>query len=267
VEPIDVDRYCARIGLDVSDVTVDLDGLAALQHAHLAAVPFENLDIVFAGGVVHDRPAAIDKIVARRRGGWCFELNASFGALLEAIGFDVVLLGAAVLLDGPTSVIDHLTLEVSGTNLSPHLVDVGFGDSFERPLALNRRGPQAGGSATFELIASPQGTTLTKHVDDVPEAQFRFKRVALDFAAFADVAQSLQRDPSLHWSSKPFATRLIDTYSFDRVTLTEGHLKVRRDGVWNETPSAPDQFDSHLATWFGITDHRDRPASPTSRHA
>ena len=153
VDSLDVDRYCERIGLNVVDLRADLDGLVAIHHAHLAAVPFENLGIVFGGGVSHDRSDALDKILsASRRGGWCFELNGTLGLLLEAIGFDVILLGAAVLFDGPSTVIDHLALEVSGGDLAePQLADVGFGDSFERPLALNRSGPQDGGSAIFAL--------------------------------------------------------------------------------------------------------------------
>jgi N-hydroxyarylamine O-acetyltransferase len=255
VDLADVDRYLDRIGLDKALATSDLDGLTELHLAHLAAVPFENLDIVFGSGVPHDPVLAYDKIVRRNRGGWCFELNGSFARLLEAVGFDVVLLGAAVLLDGPNTVIEHLALEVSGGpgRLEPHLVDVGFGDSFDLPLAVNRSGPQNGGSATFEFFASPKGTTLSEYVDGVPEARFRFKRVAHNFADFATVARSMQIDPLKHWSSKPFATRLLDTESFDRVTLTADHLKIRRNGEWTEQVTTPDRFEHLLNEWFAIS--------------
>ena len=62
-------------------------------------------------------------------------LPGAFAALLEGLGFEVRRLGAAVIRRGPNDVIDHLTLEVSapGTGgFAPHLVDVGFGDSFCR---------------------------------------------------------------------------------------------------------------------------------------
>lgn len=250
----DADRYLARIGLQRSAATPDLAGMERLQRAHLANVPFENLDIVFADGVPHDRRRAFAKIVDSRRGGWCFELNGPFALLLREIGFDVVLLGAAVLLDGPSTVIEHLALEVSGgpDGLEPHLVDVGFGDSFVRPLALNRSGPQPGGPATFEFIASPHGTTLTEHVDGVPEARYRFKRVAHRFDDFDAVAASLQVDPDKHWAKKPFATRLLDTDSSDRVTLTHDRVKFRRDDVETERPVAADEWDGVLDDWFGI---------------
>ncbi len=249
-----VDRYLHRIGLPRS-VPTDLAGLTLLQRSHLANVPFENLDIVFAGGVPHDRNASFTKIVdGAGRGGWCFELNGLFALLLEALGFDVLLLGAAVLFDGPTTIIEHLALEVSGgsDDLDPHLVDVGFGDSFNTPLALNRAGPQSGGHTDYELLPSPQGTTLAQLVNGVPEAHYRFKRVAHDFDDFAGVARSMQVDPNKHWASKPFATRLLSAESDDRVTLTHDRIKFRRgDRVTEESVSAA-EWNGVLDEWFGI---------------
>lgn len=247
---VDVDAYLERIDADRPTAS-DLETLAALQYAHLVAVPFENLDIVFAGGVAHDLDRALAKVLGGR-GGWCFELNGAFGLLLDALGFDVKLLGAAVLLDGPTTVIEHLALEVTGDGFSPRLVDVGFGDSFTLPIDLNRAGAQAAGPADFELIASPQGTTLARHVDDRgPAAQYRFKRVAHRFDDFAAVAASMQVDPLKHWSRKPFATRLLGTGA-DRVTLTHDTLKLCREGVTDERPVERAAWDGLLREWFDI---------------
>jgi len=264
----DVERYLARIGLRPSGVRSDLAGLSALQHAHLAHVPFENLDIVFAGGVAHDREVAFDKIVDRHRGGWCFELNGVFARLLEALGFDVVMLGAAVLLGGPSTVLEHVALEVSGgpDGLEPHFVDVGFGDGTVRPLALNRSGPQDGGNGSYELIGSPQGTTLARLVDGVPAAQLRFKRVAHHFDDFASVATSMQVDPDKHWRSKPFATRLTGADTTDRVTLTADRLKIERaDGSVDERSVGVTEWDGVLADRFGM--QRPGPWPPAATRA
>ena len=261
----EVERYLARIGLEPGSFTSDLDGLTTLQQAHLARVPFENLDIVFAGGVAHDRHAAFEKIVDRHRGGWCFELHGPFGQLLQAVGFDVALLGAAVLLDGPSTVLEHVALEVSGgvDGLDPQFVDVGFGASAVRPLTLNRAGPQEGGNGTYEFIGSPQGTTLARLDDGVPAAQLRFKRVAHDFDDFAPVAASMQVDPDKHWRSKPFATRLTAPDSTDRVTLTADRLKIERaDGSLEERAVDRDEWDGVLDDWFGM--QRPGPWPPAS---
>jgi len=256
-----VDRYLGRIGVtaDREQLKPTLATLATLQLAHLSTVPFENLDIVNSRPVTTDLAHSVKKVVDDRRGGWCFELNGAFGALLQSLGFDVLRLGAAVLLAGPSTLIDHLCLEVQLDE--PWLVDVGFGDSFTRPLRLNQTGPQDGGKATFEFIGSDQGTTLTEHVDGVPEARYRFKRVAHQLSDFDDVSTMLQTNAELHWSQKPFATRLLDDERA-RVTLLSDRLKFRRDGVETEQQVPAAEWDSELDRWFTM---RPPPPSPTAK--
>jgi N-hydroxyarylamine O-acetyltransferase len=255
---MDVAAYLEWIGFGGTPA-VDLDTLTQLQRLHMTAVPFENLDITHGIHLTTDAATAVEKIVERGRGGWCFEVNGACAALLEAIGFRVTLLGAAVLLGGPSRVIDHLTLEVLVDE--PYLVDVGFGESFIRPLALNRAGPQDGGNATYELIPSPEGTTLTRHVDGVPSPEYRFKRVALELDDFTLISDSLQLDPDKHWRSKPFATRLLDGGP-DRVTVTRNHRKLVRDGVTDERALTDDEWEHELLNWFGF---RYQPPEPVNR--
>jgi N-hydroxyarylamine O-acetyltransferase len=216
----------------------------------MTAVPFENLWITRGVHLPTDATSSVDKIAHQGRGGWCFELNGAFGALLDAIGFQVTLLGAAVLLDGPSTTIDHLTLEVLADQ--PYLVDVGFGESFIQPLALNRSGPQDGGNGTYELIGSPQGTTLTRHVDGLPKPEYRFKRVALALDDFTPVSDAMQADPDRRWRSKPFATRLLDGGP-DRVTVTQNARKITRDGIVDEQPLEGDEWETELVNWFGFS--------------
>src|SRR5579859_3200412 len=66
--------------------------LAALQEAHLLAVPFENLDISLGREIILDEAALFHKIVEQRRGGFCYELNGLFASLLRALGFKVTML-------------------------------------------------------------------------------------------------------------------------------------------------------------------------------
>ncbi len=250
--PVDVDGYLEWIGYGGTP-TVDLATLTELQQLHMTAVPFENLDIALGDGVALDADTSIDKIVEQGRGGWCFEVNGAFAALLEALGFDVKLLGAAVLLGGPSRVIEHLALEVQVDQ--PYLVDVGFGECFTRPLTLNQPGRQDGGNAAYEFIASPEGTTLAR-LDEtenvaVPVAQYRFKRVAHALGDFAPASASMQVDPEKNWHKRPFATRLLDRGP-DRVTLTSNRLKIVRDGVPTETPVAVGEWAAKLYDWFGI---------------
>ncbi|MFW2332244.1 arylamine N-acetyltransferase family protein [Ilumatobacter sp.] len=244
---VDVDEYLEWIGFGGTPTT-DLETLAQLQRLHMTAVPFENLSITQGIHLTTDAEASVDKIVRAGRGGWCFELNGAFAWLLEHLGFRVTLLGAAVLLDGPSEVIEHLTLEVTVDR--PYLVDVGFGESFIRPLALNAAGPQDGGNGTYELIGSPQGTTLTRHVDGLPTPEYRFKRVAHRLDDFTAVSDSMQIDPDKQWRAKPFATRLLDGGP-DRVTLRTHRLEVVRDGRIDERALDGDEWQRELVDWFG----------------
>ncbi len=246
LSPITVDQYLDRIGLNTAP-PVDLAGLTTLMQAHLTTVPFENLD-VYVGRRVHTNlDHSLAKIVGAGRGGWCFENNGAFGWLLEQLGFAVRNLGAAVLLGGPNTTIDHLCLEV--TLDESWLVDVGFGDSFTVPLDLNRRGPQDGGHATYELIDSSQGLTLTQHDDGVPVPQYRFRRVHHELAEFTASSDALQDDPELHWHQKRFATRLLDGGP-DRVTLLGDRITFRRGGETSELPVALEDWEATLQEWF-----------------
>jgi len=239
---VDVDRYLARIGFD-RDPRHDLATLTDLQRAHMSTVAFENLDVYRGTDVLTDVAWSIPKIVDRNRGGWCFEVNGAFAALLARVG-------AAVLLQGPNTTIDHLTLEVVLDK--PYLVDVGFGDCFINPLELNSAGPQDGGNGTFELVRSTEGLTLCEHDEvGVPIPQYRFNRVARVMSDFVPASDSLQHDPELHWSKKPFATRLLDNGP-DRVTLLGDRLKITRGGVVKETPVAAEEWADTLDKWFAM---------------
>src|SRR5690348_5853237 len=105
--------YLDRIAYTGS-VAPTAENLNLLHRAHLQHVPFENLDIAHSRPIVIDPDVFIRKIVEERRGGFCYELNGAFAALLRAIGFHVTLLSGRVPKrdgsDGPE--FDHLTLRV-----------------------------------------------------------------------------------------------------------------------------------------------------------
>ncbi len=248
---MDAGAYLKRIGI-TGEVTPDLDSLERLQRTHLTAVPFENLDVFHRRGVATGIEWSVPKIVERGRGGWCYELNGAFAALLEAVGFSVTRLGATVLLDAEVSPVpDHLTLQVNLEH--PYLVDVGFGDSFIRPLLLDAEGPQDGGSGRFGFRFEGEFTTLLEwSTDGSPKPQYRFDQKPRVTADFDQPSHRLQTEPALGWTRSPFATRLLDGGP-DRVTLLENRIKVRRDGVWSEHPVPSEEWAQTLHRWFGLT--------------
>ena len=128
-----LDRYLARITYDgPRDPTIAT--LRRLHRAHLLAVPFENLSIHRGERIELDESWILDKIVERRRGGFCYELNGAFSALLRALGFRVDRLAARVYGAGgePGIPYDHMALRVRLER--DWLADVGFGDCFIEPL-------------------------------------------------------------------------------------------------------------------------------------
>src|SRR5580704_19527217 len=105
--------YLDRVGVAGSAVS-DAAGLRTLHRAHQLTVPFENLSIHLAEPISLDERDLIDKVVTRRRGGFCYELNGAFALLLEVLGAQVT--RAAARVYGGTGqlspLFDHLALVV-----------------------------------------------------------------------------------------------------------------------------------------------------------
>lgn len=132
---MDLQRYLDRIGFEEKP-RPDLDTLRAIMRAHVMAVPFENLDVQLKRPLTIDVDAAYEKIVGRRRGGWCYEQNGLLGWALEQIGFDVTRIAGGVMREaaGDGALGNHLCLLVDCQGR--HLVDAGFGGSLTSPLPL-----------------------------------------------------------------------------------------------------------------------------------
>jgi len=137
-DSFDLDAYLARIGFD-RPLARDAACLADLHEAHLAAIPFENLDIALGRPIRLDLASVQAKMVAGGRGGYCFEHATLFKAALERIGFACRLLAARVRWRAPPGAIrprSHFLLEVD-TPEGQYLADVGFGgDGPLQPLPL-----------------------------------------------------------------------------------------------------------------------------------
>ncbi|MET7388305.1 arylamine N-acetyltransferase [Streptomyces sp. NPDC005529] len=149
------DAYLRRIGAQhpawpTSDVLRDL------QLRHLTTVPFENLSIHLGEEIVLDEKRLLDKLVGARRGGFCYELNGAFGALLSSLGFDVTLLAARVYGDDgkPGIPYDHLALRVRTVDGGDWITDVGFGAHSHYPLAFGERGEQRDPAGVFGVVES-----------------------------------------------------------------------------------------------------------------
>ncbi len=147
-----LERYLARLGVH-EPLAADAATLARLHEAHVAAIPFENLDILLGRGISLEPRAIFAKLVDARRGGYCFEQNALFQRVLEHLGYRVTALAARVHSDGgavrPRT---HMTLRVD-TAAGPWLADVGFGgDGLVHPLPFAPDVETRVGPAGYRLV-------------------------------------------------------------------------------------------------------------------
>ncbi|MEU8704804.1 arylamine N-acetyltransferase [Streptomyces sp. NPDC048565] len=154
-----VDAYLERVGA-VRPSRADTGALRELQLRHLMTVPFENLSIHLGQDIVLETERLVAKVVEDRRGGFCYELNGAFAALLRELGFRVTLLQARVFGDGGRLGIpyDHMALRVeTDDGTGPWLADVGFGDHALHPLDLEVRTEQDDPCGRFRFREAPGG--------------------------------------------------------------------------------------------------------------
>lgn len=147
---MDVNAYLERIGYHGA-LEPNLETLTALHRAHLLMIPYENLDIHLSSYLSLDEDAIFDKLVTRRRGGWCYEMNGLLAGVLRELGYDVTLLASDVRAEfvGDGSGGDHLILLVKLDR--PYLVDVGFGNGLLEPIPLEA-GTYTQGFLTYHLL-------------------------------------------------------------------------------------------------------------------
>ena len=225
---MNLSAYLFRIGY-TGPIDPTPETLRLVHRAHLETVPFENLDIGLGRRIAIGTEAFVRKVVSQRRGGFCYELNGAFAALLQAMGFRVTLLSARIpRMDGSEGPeFDHLTL---GVDLDqPWLADVGFGDGFLEPLLLKPGIAQKQDQATFRITENydlqrrqPDGTWRT---------DYRFSLTPRSIEDFADMCHFHQTSPDSHFTQKRVCTLATPG---GRITLSGTKLIVTSNGIRHE---------------------------------
>lgn len=226
---ISVSAYLERIGY-AGSTELTAHTLRALHRAHLFTVPFENLDIGLKRAIPCDAEAAVRKIVERRRGGFCYEMNGAFAWLLRELGYRVTLLSARVARPDGTwgPEYDHLTLRV---NLDePWLADVGFGDSFLDPLRLEPGLEQEQGRECFRIVEDSGLRVEKRSPEGSWNAEYLFTLEPRDLAEFAGMCRYHQSSPESHFTQKRVCTLARPD---GRITLADLKLIVTREGKRN----------------------------------
>jgi N-hydroxyarylamine O-acetyltransferase len=246
---VDVSAYLQRIGY-AGPLALTAETLRALHLAHMRTVPFENLDIALGRPIVLEEEALFDKIVRRRRGGFCYELNGLFAALLRELGFQVTLLSARVA-DGGGDFgpdFDHLTLRV---DLAERwLADVGFGDCFGEPLRYDDPGDQARDGRLYRLAFSDREGKLLAREDDDWDDEYLFRLEPCKLSDFVPMCHWHQTSPESIFTRKRVCTLLTPT---GRLTLSDDRLIVTEAGERSECALAgPEAVAAALRECFGV---------------
>ena len=240
--------YLNRVGV-TAPAAGDAGSVRALHRAHQLTVPFENLSIHLAEPISLDERDLIDKIVHRRRGGFCYELNGAFALLLEALGAQVSRVAARVYgQDGLGPPFDHLALIVRPADGSgPWLADVGFGSNSDYPLLLEARDDQDDPAGRFLLADAGEGD-----IDVLKDGRPQY-RVETRERSLADCVPTCwwqQTSPQSHFTRSTICSRLTPD---GRVSISGRMLIQTRGGARTEQQLETD--DLLLAAYrdyFGI---------------
>jgi len=221
-----------------------------LQHAFLESVPFENLDIHTGQKISLDSSRIYEKIVGRRRGGFCYECNGLFAELLAALGYKVSRVSGRMALDGKIGPeFDHMVLLVSIDR--KYIADVGNGRSVRDPLPLEgdetseaegieyRVGTHAGGYALYYKEAGS---------DWLP--RFLFSTVPREQVEFSEMCEYHQASPQSTFTQKRLATVATPQ---GRITLLDSRL-IEVDGAERKERelTSEDEVIRCLRSRFGI---------------
>ncbi|MDF9816401.1 arylamine N-acetyltransferase [Streptomyces sp. SPB162] len=253
------DAYLSRIGA-VRPAVTDAAALRELQLRHLLAVPFENLSIHLGEEIGLSEEALLAKVVGARRGGFCYELNGLFGALLKQLGYPVSLLAGRVFAEGgvPGPPFDHLALRVEASG--PWLVDVGFGRFTHHPLRLDSREDQPDPSGGVFRIVDAPGGDLDVLKDGEPE--YRLEQRPRELVDFEPTCWWQSTSPASHFTRSPVCSLLTPT---GRITLSGASFITTGSGGRQERDVPRDELLTVYRESFGVVLDR-LPQVPGESH-
>lgn len=246
---MDLQAYFARTGQERPGET-NRAALTALIRAHLATFPFENLDVQLGRAVSIDPDAIFDKLVTRRRGGWCFEQNGLFGRVLTALGYDVRRISAGVMrqVQGEASMGNHLAL-LATLEGREWLVDVGFGGILTGPLPI-AAGTEAHAPYRVGLYEIEGMWRFEERYGEGDPFSYDFTTAPADEALFAQRCQDLQTRPD-----SPFVQNLVvQQRQGERHVNLRGRVLIERgpEGETRELLQNAEALVERLDQRFGL---------------
>lgn len=247
-----IEAYFKRIGITGREKP-NLAFLTRLMESHLKSVPFENLDIVNGRDIIIETDHIYKKVVENGRGGYCYELNLLFHTLLQKLGFDSTLVSGRVYNNkksefGPE--FDHMAILVRLDQT--YLVDVGFGESFRRPLPLGGEYLDQNGKYRILCLDTEKNEYIVeKQEGETWIYKYDFScepRVASDFLEMNAYQQTSPRTL--------FAKGVLCSISLDEgwLTLFGNSLIISKNGATERVDIPSSEMRSRIiSSHFGLT--------------
>jgi N-hydroxyarylamine O-acetyltransferase len=212
---LDLPAYFQRIGCEAArEATRKV--LGKLHLAHATQITFENLDILLGRPIRIDLASIQAKLVKAKRGGYCFEQNRLFAAVLEHLGFPVTFLAARVRYRANrvlprTHVL--LKVEVEGR---PWIADVGFGTvGLLQPIPLASGGESQQFGWNYRLIEEPGGWVLQAFLENDWQSLYTFT---------LEPQQPIDLEMANYYVSTHPESRFVQTLIAQRSTLEARYL-------------------------------------------
>ncbi|XP_077130197.1 uncharacterized protein LOC143785332 isoform X1 [Ranitomeya variabilis] len=260
---LDLNTYLQRIGIaDYAAVsqTPSLSKLRTIHRQHVLSVPFESLSIHSGEKIFLDVEWIYEKIVLRKRGGFCFENNGLFFWVLQQLGYQPRVLSSSVknkftgLYESPLSHM-MMTVDLEGRRW---LCDVGFGDGIMEPFPLEAGWEEEQDCGVYRLQVDEDEWHLQRKEEEVWKSLYKFTLQERTFEDFRELCELYQTSPSSFFVQKSFCSLRLPhgqlTYMGHRLISTEytkggGSVKTTQEVTEEEIPALlRDKFGIVLST-------------------
>ncbi|MDR6761304.1 N-hydroxyarylamine O-acetyltransferase [Flavobacterium sp. 2755] len=246
----DLQQYLNRINFS-EEIKLDLAGITKLMQSQIFSVPFENLDVQAGKTISLIGDDIVNQIVAKNRGGYCYQVNGIFSLLLQEIGLPHYYIAVRPLVNPIPNAKTHLAIIAEIEN-EEYLIDLGFGgNSIREPLKLSEIGTEI--QQDFDTF------TLVKTEDDDYLLQIKIGKEWTNLYSFDLTPQRwIDFKPANHYNySHPdsfFTQNLIVVLQnpLGKKILFKNVIKSVKNGVTELIPFEDDQLNTLLKTEFNL---------------
>ncbi|VVP88241.1 N-hydroxyarylamine O-acetyltransferase [Pseudomonas fluorescens] len=245
--------YLQRLGFDTPPAPT-LDTLRQLQLRHTGAFPFENLTTLSGEPVLIDLPSVERKVLHEGRGGYCYELNNLFLALLQELGFDARGISGRVVMGQPEGAWTARTHRLSLVILDGvrYITDVGFGGMVPTaPLLLDSRDEQPTPHEPYRIEQHADGYTLRARVGEEWRGMYIFDLQRQEDIDYSVGNWYVSTHPESSFTRQLMVARTGEGW---RCTLNNGSFAIHRLGHDSERREVGDvqELTALLESEFGI---------------